>query len=71
MLRNFRFLLKVLVEADAVETVAKDDELEPALRRLIADPEARAALGGRAKDAIGRHRGATERTVAEIEKLLG
>ena len=71
VLRNFRFLLKVLVEADAVETIAKDDELEPALRRLIADPEARAALGGRAKDAIGRHRGATERTVAEIEKLLG
>ena len=70
VLRNFRFLLKVLKEADAVETVAKDDELEPTLRKLFADPEARVALGGRAKAAIGQHRGATERTVAEIEKLL-
>ena len=70
VLRNFRFLLKVLKEADAIETVAKDDELEPMLRRLLADPEARAALGARAKAAIGQHRGATDRTVAEIEGLL-
>ena len=70
VLRNFRFLLRVLKEADAVEAVKSDAELEPALRRLFADPEARAALGGRAKAAIGQHRGATERTVAEIEKLL-
>jgi len=70
VLRNFRFLLRVLKEADAVETVANDEELVPTLRRLLADPEARAALGERAKAAIGKHRGATERTVAEIEKLL-
>ena len=70
VLRNFRFLLKVLKESDAVATVAKDEELVPTLRRLFADPAARAALGGRAKAAIGQHRGATERTVAEIETLL-
>ena len=70
VLRNFRFLLKVLEEADAVETVARDEELVTVLRRLLSDPEARAALGNRAKAAIGRHRGATERTVDEIEKLL-
>ena len=70
VLRNFRFLLRVLKEADAVETVAKDEELAPALRRLLADPEARAAIGERAKAVIGQHRGATERTVTEIEKLL-
>ena len=70
VLRNFRFLLKVLEEADAVETVSRDEDLVTVLRRLLSDPEARAALGGRAKAAIGRHRGATERTVDEIEKLL-
>jgi 3-deoxy-D-manno-octulosonic-acid transferase len=70
VLRNFRFLLRVLKEADAVETVAGDAELAPTLRRLLADASARAALGARAKAAIGQHRGATERTVAEIGKLL-
>ena len=70
VLRNFRFLLRVLEGSDAVETVKRDDELVPILRRLLADPEARAALGARAKAVIGQHRGATERIVAEIEKLL-
>lgn len=70
VLRNFRFLLKVLEEADAVETVSRDEELVTVLRRLLSDPEARAAIGNRAKAAIGRHRGATERTVDEIESLL-
>ena len=69
-LRNFRFLLRVLKEADAVETVKSDAELAPVLRRLLADPAARTALGDRAKTVIGRNRGATDRTVAEIEKLL-
>lgn len=70
VLRNFRFLLKVLEDADAVATVASDAELTPTLRKLFADPQARAALGERARTAIGKHRGATERTVAEIENLL-
>lgn len=70
VLRNFRFLLKVLEDSDAVATVASDADLLPTLRRLFADPEARAALGERAKTAIGKHRGATERTVVEIENLL-
>ena len=70
VLRNFRFLLRVLAEADAVAAVKSDAELAPTLRRLFADPDARKALGERARAAIGRHRGATSRTVAEIENLL-
>ena len=70
VLRNFRFLLQVLLDADAVATVTSDSELTPCLRRLLSDPELRAALGGRAAEVIGRHRGATERTVDELESLL-
>ena len=70
VLRNFRFLLNVLTEADAVVAVASDDELVEALRRLIADPDARRALGERARAAIGKHRGATARTVDELVGLL-
>ena len=70
VLRNFRFLLNVLVEADAVVTVASDAELSGVLRRLFSNPEERTALGNRAKSVIGRHRGATGRTADEIEALL-
>ena len=71
VLRNFRFLLQVLEQADAVAAVASDGELTGVLRRLFADPQARADLGSRAKNAIGLHRGATGRTVDAIESLLG
>lgn len=70
VLRNFRFLLKVLCDADAVVTVASDDELAGALHRLLSDPAERKALGERAKAAIERHRGATARTVDELVGLL-
>ena len=70
VLRNFRFLLQVLVQADAVATVASDSDLSPVLRRLLADPVARRVLGAKAKEVIGKHRGATGRTADEIERLL-
>ena len=70
VLRNFRFLLKVLREADAVVTVDSDDNLAGALRRLLAEPETRKALGERAQAAICGHRGAAGRTVDELLGLL-
>ena len=70
VLRNFRFLLQVLTEANGVVTVKSDDELAGALKKLLADPEGRKALGERAFKAIDRHRGAAERTVEELGKLL-
>ena len=70
VLRNFRFLLKVLTDADGVVTVKSDEELTGALRRLLADPAGRAAFGERAFKAIDRHRGAAARTVEELGKLL-
>ena len=70
VLRNFRFLLQVLTDADGVVTVKSDDELSGALKKLLADPDARKALGERAFTAISRHRGAAERTVEELGKLL-
>ena len=70
VLRNFRALLNILLEANAVATVASDSELSGILRRLLADPAARAELGARAQSVIGRHRGAAARTADEIEALL-
>ncbi len=70
VLRNFRFILKVLLQEDAVAVVTSDAELEPLLRKLFSDDALRMELGQRAGQAIRRHAGATGRTVSELEKLL-
>lgn len=68
VLRNFRFILNVLKEADAVVTT-DDAGLTEALRRLLADGELRRDMGRRGGDAIRRHCGATELTIRELTSL--
>ncbi|MBQ7209250.1 MAG: 3-deoxy-D-manno-octulosonic acid transferase [Lentisphaeria bacterium] len=68
VLRNFRFILQVLKEADAVVTT-DDAGLTEALRRLLADEELRLTMGRRGGDAIRKHRGATEKTIGELASL--
>ncbi len=70
VLRNFRFILQILRDADAVATVSNDDALMPILDDLIASPEKRLALGSKALAAIQVHRGAAEKTIALLEDLL-
>ncbi len=65
VLRNFRFVLNILKEADGVCTVP-DSGLESALRELVASPGKRLALGRRGQQAIRKHAGAIKRTLAEI-----
>ena len=67
VLRNFRFILDVLKQAEAVVTVSDEAEFFAQLKRLAADPELRAALGKRGGDAIRQHRGAMERAIELIE----
>ena len=67
VLRNFRFILDVLKQAEAVVTVSDEAEFSAQLKRLAADPELRAALGKRGGDAIRQHRGAMERAIELIE----
>lgn len=69
VLRNFRFILDVLKQAEAVVTVSDEVELAAQLRRLAADPELRATLGKRGGDAIRQHCGAMERAVNFIESV--
>ena len=61
-LRNFRPLLRILQEAEAVRT-ARDEELSGVLGSLLADPAAGRELGLRAQAAVSRHAGALERTL--------
>ena len=70
ILRNFRFILNVLLQGNAVVAVTGDAELQPQLSKLIADAQLRQELGLRAGDIIRQHAGATDRTVAYLEDLL-
>ena len=66
---NFRFVQKVLQEADAVVEAESDAALVPLLMPLIANEESRRELGLRAGGAIRRHAGAVRRTIECLETL--
>lgn len=61
--RNFRDAVALLLSADAARVVADGRELTREVRRLLAESEARVAMGERARKAVSEHRGATARTV--------
>ena len=69
VLRNFRFILNVLQEADGVVTVDDDSQLTGTLHRLLADDALRCSIGKRGGDAIRKHCGATEQTIKELMSL--
>jgi 3-deoxy-D-manno-octulosonic-acid transferase len=70
VLRNFRFVLRVLEEAEALITINSDSELEKALVNLIDHPDRREELGQKARQTIMRHEGATEKNIKMLEDLL-
>ncbi len=69
VLKNFRFILKILEEAGGVVTVT-DATLESALRQAFAAPSAMREVGERAFAAMEPHRGATGKLLTQLEKLL-
>ncbi len=69
-LRNFRFILKVLQDANAVVTITSDSDLEVQLRRLLSNRELCQEIGNRAGSTIRKHTGATERTINNLEALF-
>ena len=67
---NFRDIVQKFVVGGGVLVVRDQHELQSALLRLLADPLERKQLGERALGALKANQGATERTLAELEKLL-
>jgi len=71
VLRNFRFILNVLQQKNAVATVSSDPELAGVLAKLLTDEPMRRQLGERAGEAIRRHAGATVKTIEALEAIAG
>lgn len=68
VLRNFRYLLKVMSEQEAVLTAA-DGELTAVLRKLLLDKSHREAIGAKAYEVIGSNRGAVDRSIDALEEI--
>lgn len=67
---NFAEPAAVLAEADGLCRIADATELPAACAALLADPEAAAAMGARARTALVRRRGATARSLEALDALL-
>lgn len=61
-MQNFSDVVADLVAARGIRQVASEEELLPALRELLENPEASRAMAGRGASAMERHRGAARRT---------
>ena len=70
VLRNFRFLLQVLTSKNAIKTVTADNELTAVLTELLENDDLRNELGNKAFAAISEHSGATDKTLAALDKLF-
>ncbi len=70
-MQNFLAVADAFSRAQAAVTLRDARELVPALRRLLADPAERHALGARARRVVDEGRGAIDRTLDLIEPLLG
>jgi 3-deoxy-D-manno-octulosonic-acid transferase len=67
---NFRDIVQKFADGGGVLVVRDQHEFQSALLRLLADPVERKQLGERALEILKANQGATERTLAELEKLL-
>ena len=67
---NFRDIVQKFAEGGGVLVVRDQNEFQSALLRLLADPVERQQLGERAMEILQANQGATEHTLAELEKLL-
>ena len=70
VLRNFRFLLRVLTEKAAVKTITEDRELVLVLEELLNNNVLCNDLGNKAFAAISEHAGATAKTLDALDKIM-
>ncbi len=68
-MENFATITAQLVRDGGVVQVSDATALEEAFRRLLASPDARAALAVRGQSCLDVHRGSTLRTCVALEKL--
>jgi 3-deoxy-D-manno-octulosonic-acid transferase len=69
-MENFRAVASLFQQHAAAVELPNEAALAPAVRRLLASPAEREALGRRARQVVDRYRGAIDRTMGHLEPLL-
>ncbi len=69
VLKNFRYVLDILKNANALALVHNDADLENVIAGLLNNPERSRELGERAHAALAEHKGATRRIITKLEEL--
>ena len=69
-MENFREIAAAFLEAGASIRVASSAELGAAWRGLLRDPERAARMGASARALVDRNRGATQRVLDRLEKII-
>jgi 3-deoxy-D-manno-octulosonic-acid transferase len=67
---NFAEIAELFLHNGAAVQVHSEHELEETLISLVGDPVRRAAIGAAARALVENNRGATERTLAVLTRLL-
>ncbi len=67
---NFSDIVRLLEQAGVLRVVEDAERLAAAARAWLEDSNERDRVGRLARDIVHRHRGATQRTVGEIERLV-
>jgi len=67
---NFAEVTDLLLERGAALRIRDAEDLARSVQRLLAEPDARARMGQAARDAVASSRGAVERSMAIIERIL-
>jgi 3-deoxy-D-manno-octulosonic-acid transferase len=68
-MENFRAVAALFQEHHAAIAVARDEDFTPTLRRLLAQPAEREALGAAARQLVDRYRGAIDRSLDRIDAV--
>lgn len=69
-MENFREMAAAFLDAGASIRVATAEELGSAWSCLLRDPERAARMGAAARELVDRNRGATQRVLGRIEKIM-
>ena len=70
VLKNFRYILNIFKDNNALITIDCDEQLADVLKELFKDKKRREALGSKAQQVVNTQQGATNNTIKSLEAIL-